>query len=290
MWQPDRINSKDKGVLLTAYLNSLPVIKPWRKTSALLFALLIVFQLPTTVWAEENYYQIINGSPDAVSDGYVKDRGYSVYFNFEGSKFLLDTGDNENTFVGNLRTAGINLDDLDFVVLSHTHKDHTSGWPYLRRQRPELPIYIPPGRVFSYSAEFDVVNDLLKITPNVILLHTHDEAGSIRIKDELSLLIRTAEGPYLFTTNSHTDFIAKLEKSKEVLGESVFFHSGHTARRVSPEDKILEIANKARDLNVKKMSPSHSSPIHDKIFRQVFETGYLPAILGKKVMLEPTPN
>ena len=42
--------------------------------------------------AEDNYYQIINGSLDTVNDGYVKDRGYSVYFNFEGSKFLLDAG------------------------------------------------------------------------------------------------------------------------------------------------------------------------------------------------------
>ena len=241
-------------------------------------------------WPEDNYYQIINGSLDTVNDGYVKDRGYSVYFSFEGSKFLLDTGDNENNFVGNLRTAGINADDLDFVVLSHNHEDHTSGWPHLRRQRPDLPIYIPPGRVFLHTAEFDVVNDLLTITPNVIVLHTHDESGSTGIRDELSLLVRTARGPYLFTSNSHTDFIAKLEKSKEVLGEDVFFHSGHTARRVSPEAEILEIAIKTKALNVKAVSPSHSTPIHDRIFRQVFETGYVPAILGKKVMLKPALN
>jgi metal-dependent hydrolase (beta-lactamase superfamily II) len=144
--------------------------------------------------------------------------------------------------------------------------------------------------VFSYSAEFDVVSDYLKITPNIILLHTHDESGSIRIKDELSLLLKTEGGPYLFTTNSHTDFIAKLKKANEVLGENVFFHSGHTARRVTPDDKILEIAKKTKKLRVEKVSPSHSNPNHDKIFRQVFGIGYVPAILGQKVMLEPATN
>ncbi len=53
--------------------------------------------------AEDNYYQIINGTLDAVSDGYAKDRGYAIYFNFDDHKFLLDTGDNETSFVGNLK-------------------------------------------------------------------------------------------------------------------------------------------------------------------------------------------
>ncbi len=290
MLQTDRVISRVKIEALILRFGIPPVIKSWWTTHIFFVVLLILLQAPKTAWAEDNYYQIINGSLDTVSDGYAKDRGYSVYFNFEGNQFLLDTGDNEHSFVGNLKTAGISLDDLDYVVLSHSHKDHTSGWPYLRRQRPKLPIYIPPGKVFSYSAEFDVVSDLLKITPNVILLHTHDESGSIRIKDELSLLIKTVEGPYLFTTNSHTDFIAKLEKSKGVLGENVFFHSGHTARRVTLEEEILEIAKKMKNLNIKKVSPSHSSPNHDKIFRQVFGTGYVSAILGKKVMLEPASN
>ena len=70
------------------------------------------------LWVDDNYYQIINGTLDAVSDGYVKDRGYTVYFNFSGNRFLLDTGDSETSFVGNLKTAGVNSDDLDFVVLS----------------------------------------------------------------------------------------------------------------------------------------------------------------------------
>ena len=77
------------------------------------------------LWVDDNYYQIINGTLDAVSDGYAKDRGYTVYFNFGGNRFLLDTGywildtgDSETSFVGNLKTAGVNSDDLDFVVLS----------------------------------------------------------------------------------------------------------------------------------------------------------------------------
>jgi len=285
------VSPKVKISALTPQLNFLPATKHWAKTCAFALILLIFLYVPKTGWAEENYFQIINGTVEAVDDTFVRDRGYAVFFNFEGKKFLLDTGDNESSFIGNLKTAGINTDELDYVLLSHRHKDHTSGWIYLRKQRPQLDIYIPSGAVFSLpTIKFNEVSGYLKMTPNVYLIHTHDESGSIRIKDELSLLIRTKEGPYLFTTNSHTDFFMKLEKAREIMGESVFFHSGHTARKVTYNSKILETAKKMKDLHVKKVSPSHSKYSHDKIFERVFGTGYVPAILGKKVPLEPADS
>ena len=215
MWQQDRVSSKSKVGALKPRLHFLPATKPWWTTFAFALVLLTLLHLPNPGWAEENYYQIINGSVEAVSDDFIKDSGYTVFFNYEGKKFLLDTGYNENNLVNNLKTAGISTDELDFVVLSHSHIDHTSGWSYLRKQRPQLPIYIPPGKVFSYSAEFNLVSDHLEMSPDVFLFHTHDELGTGGIKDELALLIKTRKGPYLFTTNTHTDFFARLEKAKK---------------------------------------------------------------------------
>jgi len=286
VWHLEVIGTKTKVSILTPHLGLLSVLKRRWTASSFALILLIPFHLAITGCADKNYYQIINGSVEAVNDNFIKDRGYSVYFSYDGKKFLLDTGDNVSSFVDNMKTAGISSEELDFVALSHSHKDHTSGWPQLRKQQPQLPIYIPPGKVFSYSAEFNVVNDYLEMSPNITLLHTHDESGSIGIKDELSLLIRTGSGPYLFTTNSHTDFIMKLEKAKGVLGESIFFHSGHIARRISPDDQILATVKKMKEMYVKQVSPSHSHPNHDDIFQEVFGTDYVPAILGKKVPLD----
>jgi metal-dependent hydrolase (beta-lactamase superfamily II) len=96
-------------------------------------------------------------------------------------------------------------------------------------------------------------------------------------------------GPYLFTTNSHTDFFTKIEKAKQLTGQKVFFHSGHTGRRVSPDDTIVANAKKMKSMGVKPVSPSHSKPSHDKIFEEIFGAQYIPAIVGKKVPLEPVP-
>lgn len=56
------------------------------------------------------------------------------------------------TVLPHLRRAGIDLGDLDAIVISHFHPDHTFGWPFLLfeldRQRPKsrpLEIVGPPG-------------------------------------------------------------------------------------------------------------------------------------------------
>jgi metal-dependent hydrolase (beta-lactamase superfamily II) len=236
--------------------------------------------------AEENYFQIINGSIRAVNQDFVQDRGYAIYVSYDGKRFLMDTGIKEKNFARNLKAAEILLDDLDFVFLSHAHRDHIGGAFHIRRERPSLPVYIPPGGGFI-APEFIEVHDHLSISPNIILVHTHDDNGSGNIKDELSLLIKTSKGPYLFTSNSHTDFFVKLAKAKQLAAQDIFFHSGHTARRVSSEKTIMDNAKKMKNLNVRQASPSHSDPRHDKIFEEVFGANYVEATLGKKVPLDP---
>jgi len=290
MRQPTRVKLKVKNDALTMHLDLRPVIKSWWTSCAFALGLLIFFQLPGTVRAEENYYQIINGTQPTVNDNFINDRGYSVYVNFDGQRFLYDVGLKKKSFLGNMEAAGISLAALDFVVLSHRHSDHTRGWSFLRKEQPSLPIYIAVGSGLVHIPEVQKVSDHVKITPNILIIHTHDDAGTTEVTDELSIVIRTKKGPYLFTTNSHTDFFLKVEKAKVLTGEDVFFHSGHTLQRFVPDSIILANAEKMKALNIKRVSPSHSSSRHNEVFKKVFGSNYVHAVIGKKVWLEPSPN
>jgi metal-dependent hydrolase (beta-lactamase superfamily II) len=219
MWHSDRVDPIVKiGALTPPHNPFTENIHLWNSWVFPL-ALLIFLHTPNIAWAEENYYQIINGSVDAINNNFITDRGYSVYVNYDGSRFLYDVGYKKKSFLGNLKAAGISLAELDFIALSHRHQ----------------------------------------------------------------------EWPYLFTTNSHTDFFMKIEKAKQLTGQKVFPHSGHTARRISADDTIVANAKKMKSMGVKRVSPSHSKPSHDKIFEEIFGTEYIPAIVGKKVPLEPVP-
>jgi len=237
-----------------------------------------------------NYYQIINDSQAAVNSKFILDEGYSVFVNYDGKKFLMDTGHYKHSFQNNLKAAGVRANELDFVFMSHRHKDHATGWPILRRQNPSLPIYTPPDKGLTDIPGSIEVKDYLQLSPDIFLMHTHDDRGSKQVTDELSLLLLTSNGPYLFTTNSHTNFVIKLQKAKRLAERDVYFYSGHTGRRSTAGEAILKDAKKLKAMNVKKISPSHSRPRHDKLFQKVFGSEYLPALVGNKIPLPPPTN
>lgn len=56
----------------------------------------------------------------------LSEHGISIYFEQDNYKWLLDTG-NSPLFIENARTLGIDLTDVDYVLISHAHKDHTGG-------------------------------------------------------------------------------------------------------------------------------------------------------------------
>lgn len=50
------------------------------------------------------------------------EHGLSVYIEYNGMKYLLDTGASD-TFSTNAHQLGINLEDIDIAFLSHAHYD-----------------------------------------------------------------------------------------------------------------------------------------------------------------------
>ena len=61
---------------------------------------------------------------------YLGEPGVSYFIEVDGKKVLFDVGYSD-AFLTNAQKAGIDLADIDFVILSHGHLDHTRGLPYL---------------------------------------------------------------------------------------------------------------------------------------------------------------
>lgn len=63
---------------------------------------------------------------------YLGEPGVSYFIEVDHKKVLFDVGYSD-AFLSNAQKAGIELKDIDFVILSHGHLDHTRGLPYLVR-------------------------------------------------------------------------------------------------------------------------------------------------------------
>src|SRR5688572_10539385 len=67
----------------------------------------------------------------APSTKLIKDWGFASLVEYGGRRILFDTGNDAGIFRHNAEALGVDLTQLDAVVISHRHGDHTSRLTYL---------------------------------------------------------------------------------------------------------------------------------------------------------------
>lgn len=71
------------------------------------------------------------------------EHGFSAWIEDEDIKVLFDFGFSDK-FIDNARTLGIDLRTVDYVILSHCHRDHSGGLKYLLKYYQENAMYKRP--------------------------------------------------------------------------------------------------------------------------------------------------
>jgi 7,8-dihydropterin-6-yl-methyl-4-(beta-D-ribofuranosyl)aminobenzene 5'-phosphate synthase len=130
--------------------------------------------------------------------------GVSYYIETEGSKVLFDTGYSD-TFITNARKLSINLLDLDYVVLTHGHLDHTWGLVPLIRLYTEalledLPVKKPT-----------LITHPLTLSPRRV--DKLPEIGSLLQADKLSKYFHLALSREPVYLTEKLVFLGEIEKS-----------------------------------------------------------------------------
>lgn len=179
--------------------------------------------------------------------------GFSALVEYGGKRILFDTGGNAEIFEHNVKTLGVDLTKLDFVVLSHRHGDHISGVNYLLRVNPTVKIYTPadPWGPFGWSApnslyrkdeslpanmryfngnlpdaitastpwpqaNFVRVDSTTEIAPGIFLVPTISQVpGTLELR-EISMAIRGPQGLIIVDGCSHAGVEKVLEAAAKI--------------------------------------------------------------------------
>ena len=73
------------------------------------------------------------------------EHGLAILIEVDGKKILFDTGQS-GAFIDNAKKLGINLKDLDSVIISHGHYDHSGGFVRLVEEiKPRIKLYLGEG-------------------------------------------------------------------------------------------------------------------------------------------------
>jgi 7,8-dihydropterin-6-yl-methyl-4-(beta-D-ribofuranosyl)aminobenzene 5'-phosphate synthase len=240
---------------------------------------------------------------------------------YAGKKILFDTGNNSKIFAANARALDVDLKDLDFVVISHRHGDHTSGLSHLLNVNPKVKIYapaelfgvfgstIPKGfyktvdslpesmRYFEGEepeasptgspwpeANFVFVDAKVEVAPGIFIIPTvSNVTGTLELR-ELTLAINTPHGLVLVVGCSHPG-VEEILTAASAGNSHVFMLLGGLHLVKTPDAEIERLANALHDKwKIDRIAPGHCTgePAFAKL-KQVFGNSYLYAGLGSRV-------
>lgn len=161
------------------------------------------------------------------------EHGLSYYIETKKHKLLVDCGQTD-AFLSNAKTLGVNLKDVDTVILSHGHYDHSGGILPFTEINSHAPIYMQetvPLPYYHKTAEEEryigidseiqnlpqlkIVEGDLKID-NELSLFSGVTGRELWPKGNLELKKKTDEG-FVQDTYDHEQYLVISENEKRVL-------------------------------------------------------------------------
>ncbi len=257
-----------------------------------------------------------------------KDWGYAALVEVRGKRILFDTGNDAATLAHNAKAAGIDLRQLDFVVMSHRHGDHMGGLAHVLRVNPSVTIYAPKENFGVYGSElssgfyrkapslppqqryfdgappetmhfgaawpgakFRLVDQTTEIAPGIHLIAlVSDKPGTMELK-ELSLAIDTPQGMLLVVGCSHPG-IDRIVDAAAKINPRIHFIAGGLHLVVANDTEIERIVGVLRDRHhVAYIAPGHCTGEPSfAALAQAFGDHDLYAGLGMRFIVDAAPR
>jgi 7,8-dihydropterin-6-yl-methyl-4-(beta-D-ribofuranosyl)aminobenzene 5'-phosphate synthase len=250
------------------------------------------------------------------------DWGFAALVEYGGKRILFDTGNNAKIFEHNVKELAVDLKQLDAVIISHRHGDHTSGLSYLLQVNPSVKIYAPveaaqfkgpmpiaflkrePGLppTMSYyrgqnpeqfvsgspwpDANFEIIRDQTEIFPGFFVLTTISEKPGTRDMNELSLAIRTPEGLAVIVGCSHPG-IEKILGAAAKIDPQLYTATGGFHLVVTAPEEVERVAALLDEtLKIKRVAPGHcTSEFGFQVFMSRFRDRFDQAGAGRTIAL-----
>ena len=252
------------------------------------------------------------------------DWGFAALVEYGGKRILFDTGNNAKIFEHNVKAVGVDLGNLDFVVMSHRHGDHMGGLAYLLKVNPAVKIYAPKERSGVYGddqpsstwyrkdaslpaeqryysgappeiihmgeawpgANFQLIDRNTEIAPGMYLIAlVSDRPGTLELH-ELSLAIRTPDGLVLVVGCSHPGVEHIVQEATAINPHiNILFGGLHQIQAPDPEvERIATVLH--NQYRLERVAPGHCTGEPEfAALKKTFGDHYVYAGVGSVVEL-----
>ena len=240
---------------------------------------------------------ILTDNTTRIDAYYLGEPAVSYFIECDGMKFLFDTGYSD-VYLKNAERIGIDLHQLDAIIFSHGHNDHTGGLEFLPEAIRDIPLYAHPDAfapkeyegmsVGSIISETDLCNrfqlclssEPVRLSEHLIFLgeipRTNDFEGKAPIgmrllgkawepdylPDDTALAYCGNGGLTIITGCSHAGICNITEYAKDVCGDDRIEGIIGGFHLLEMNSQVSSTVDYLKKQNPKRLCPCHCTCFH----------------------------
>lgn len=213
--------------------------------------------------------------------------GFSAFITSQNGNLLFDSGGSGALLLANLEALNIQPREIQNVLLSHEHGDHTGGLQYLLSAGAEPNLYIPPSFSAGIKDQFRNQTQMVEISAGMELAERMYSTGELPgPPPEHALVIDTNEGLVVITGCAHPGVDEIVTEVKRQYGKEIYLVLGGFHLGNSSDSRIGQIIDQLQEAGVKHIAPSHCTGDHAiSMFRDAFGEDFIPIGVGAEIVI-----
>ena len=185
--------------------------------------------------------------------------GFSAYL--KEYKLLFDTGSNGRVLLKNMQALGVDVKEIEYIFISHSHWDHIGGLDSIIELNPDVTLYVPA------SLSKHLIKDLKSLVKKVVIIAKKPmklfanlySTGLLGQEMPEQSLIIDADKPELLTGCGHFGVQNITQVAREILNKDILKVTGGFHLLRSDELTIQRTIKELQLLGVKETFPTHCS-------------------------------
>jgi len=229
--------------------------------------------------------------------------GFSCFIAGLEKTILFDAGAEPDILLHNMKQANIDPYQIQYLVISHIHRDHIGGlmgetvWNNMETAffpiNPGYPGAQNEGGHFMPAGLFPHVNERVDSLPVGLFPHVFltgvmpPVPANVIHGEEQSLIIDTPQGLVLITGCAHPGIVSILKRAKEIVKKDIYLVLGGFHLLNQTDEQIKTIVDSFKSMGVRYCGTAHCTGDKAKAaFREAYGDHYVEMGAGRTITLD----
>jgi 7,8-dihydropterin-6-yl-methyl-4-(beta-D-ribofuranosyl)aminobenzene 5'-phosphate synthase len=184
--------------------------------------------------------------------------GFAALVEHPSGTYLFDTGGDGRNLLNNMRVLGVDLGQIDAIVLSHAHGDHTGGLIELLDRGIRPPVFLLPSFPAEFKRQVAGMTAVVETEPGVMVGEgvyvTGEVPGGV---PEQAMIVETEAGLAVVTGCAHPGVVTLVSRAKDLVDGSVHLVIGGFHLREKSTSDVQDMVTALRRHAVEQVAPTH---------------------------------